>query len=78
MENKETELSFDGYAHFISGTIDPMTIEQASRWLMYAKFNKFEKPLTLYVNSEGGDLGDAIGLVDMMRGIKSEIGRAHV
>ena len=71
MENKETELSFDGYAHFISGTIDPMTIEHASRWLMYAKFNKFEKPLTLYVNSEGGDLGDAIGLVDLMRGVKS-------
>ena len=70
IENKETEIQFDSYAHFISGTIDPMTIEHASRWIMNAKFNKIEKPLTLHINSEGGDLGDAIGLVDLMRGVR--------
>ena len=68
MENN-TEIQFEHYAHFLSGNIDPMNIEAASRWLLYAKFNKIEKPLTLHVNSEGGDLGDAIGLVDLMRGI---------
>jgi ATP-dependent Clp protease protease subunit len=71
MENKETELPFDSYAHFMSGTVDPMTIEYAAKWLMNAKFNKIEKPLTLHINSEGGDLGDAIGLVDLMRGVRS-------
>ena len=65
----DTEIQFEHYAHFLSGSIEPMNIEAASRWLLYAKFNKIEKPLTLHINSEGGDLGDAIGLVDLMRGV---------
>lgn len=69
MNNKENEIPFENYAHFLSGNIDPMNIEAASRWILYAKFNKIEKPLTLHVNSEGGDLADAIGLVDLMRGV---------
>lgn len=69
----DTEISFEHYAHFLSGSIEPMNIEAASRWLLYAKFNKIEKPLTLHINSEGGDLGDAIGLVDLMRGIGVDV-----
>ena len=68
MENN-TEIQFDHYAHFLSGSIEPTNIEAASKWVLYAKFNKIEKPLTLHINSEGGDLGDAIGLVDLMRGL---------
>ena len=68
MENN-TEIQFDHYAHFLSGSIEPTNIEAASKWVLYAKFNKIEKPLTLHINSEGGDLGDAIGLVDLMRGV---------
>ena len=69
----DTEIQFDHYAHFLSGSIEPMNIEAASKWLLYAKFNKIEKPLTLHINSEGGDLGDAIGLVDLMRGVGVDV-----
>jgi ATP-dependent Clp protease protease subunit len=53
----------------LSGNIDFTSIEAASKWIMNAKFNKIEKPLTLHINSCGGDLTDAIGLVDLMRGV---------
>jgi len=66
MSDKENEIQFEHYAHFLSGSIEPTVIESASRWLLYAKFNKIEKPLTLHINSEGGNLGDAIGLADLM------------
>lgn len=69
MSDKNNEIPFEIYAHFLSGNIDPMNIEAASRWLLYAKFNKIESPLTLHLNSEGGDLGGAIGLVNLMRGL---------
>ena len=69
----DTEIQFDHYAHFLSGSVEPMNIEAASKWLLYAKFNKIEKPLTLHINSEGGDLCDAIGLVDLMRGIGVDV-----
>jgi ATP-dependent protease ClpP protease subunit len=63
MNDKDNEISFESYAHFLSGNIDPTIIEAASRWILYAKFNKIEKPLTLHINSEGGNLGDAIGVL---------------
>ena len=71
--SNENEIQFDHYAHFISGGIEPTNIEAASRWILYAKFNKIEKPLTLHINSEGGDLGDAIGLADLMRGLGMQV-----
>jgi ATP-dependent Clp protease protease subunit len=70
-DNKENELPFESYAHFLSGHIDSTNIEATSRWIMNAKFNKIEKPLTLHINSPGGDLLDAIGLIDLMRGVHS-------
>ena len=69
MSESENPIQFEHYAHFLTGTIDPSSIETVSRWLMYAKFNRIEKPLTLHINSEGGNLGDAIGIVDLMRGV---------
>jgi hypothetical protein len=71
MNETETPIQFEQYTHFLSGAIEPTNIEAASRWLMNAKFNSIEKPLTLHINSEGGNLGDAIGLVDLMRGVLS-------
>jgi ATP-dependent Clp protease, protease subunit len=71
MNETETPIQFEQYTHFLSGAIEPTNIEAASRWLMNAKFNSIEKPLTLHINSEGGNLGDAIGLVDLMRGLLS-------
>ena len=69
MNNKTNDIPFETYAHFLSGNIDSMSIESASKWLLYAKFKKVEKPLTLHINSEGGALADAVGLIDLMRGL---------
>jgi ATP-dependent Clp protease protease subunit len=69
MTETENPVQFEHYAHFLSGPIDTSSIDPVSKWIMYAKFNKIEKPLTLHINSEGGDLGSAIGLVDLMRGV---------
>jgi ATP-dependent Clp protease protease subunit len=68
MKEPDNTVQFEQYAHFLSGAIDTNSIDAAAKWLMSAKFNKIETPLTLHINSEGGDLGSAIGLVDLMHG----------
>ena len=73
MNETETPIQFEHYAHFLSGGIDTTSAEAVSRWMLYAKFNKIEKPLTLHLNSEGGDLGSAVGLVDLMCGLGIQV-----
>lgn len=73
MNETDTPIQFEHYAHFLSGSIDTTSAEAVSRWMLYAKFNKIEKPLTLHINSEGGDLGSAVGLVDLMRGLGIQV-----
>ena len=69
MNSEEKAIQFDQLTNFLSGSIDSNSTESLSKWIMSAKFNKIDKPLTLHINSEGGDLGSAIGLVDLMRGV---------
>lgn len=54
--------------HFLVGDIDEENVNQAIKWLVYENLNpKAEKILTLYINSQGGDLYQAFGLIDMMK-----------
>lgn len=54
--------------HFLIGEIDEENINQAIKWLVYENLTpKPDKVLTLYINSQGGDLYQAFGLIDMMR-----------
>lgn len=58
----------DAGVHFLVGDIEDENINEAVKWLVYENIG-FDpnKTLTLYVNSQGGDLYQALGLIDMMR-----------
>lgn len=54
--------------HFLSGEIDENNINRAMQWIVYENLDlKKPKTLTLYINSPGGSLNDAFGLIDMMQ-----------
>ena len=54
--------------YFINGEIDEDSIGPAVKWLIYENLDvSKEKTLTLYINSTGGDLYQAFGLIDVMR-----------
>lgn len=53
--------------HFLIGEISEDNINETIKWLVYENLNlKTDKVLTLYINSQGGDLYQAFGLIDMM------------
>jgi ATP-dependent Clp protease protease subunit len=54
--------------HFINGEINEDSVGAAVKWLIYENLDTSkEKILTLYINSTGGDLYQAFGLIDVMR-----------
>ena len=58
----------DAGVHFLIGDIDEENINEAIKWLAYENIDpKPERILTLYINSQGGDLYEAFGLIDIMR-----------
>lgn len=63
----------DNHTFILNGEIESENIGQAIRWLMYENTSDDEKELTLYINSTGGLLNDAFGLIDMMKHSKHTI-----
>ena len=58
----------DAGVHFLIGEITEDNVNEAVKWLTYENIDpKPDRALTLYVNSQGGDLYEAFGLIDMMR-----------
>lgn len=58
----------DAGVHFLIGEIDEENTNEAVKWLAYENIDpRPDRVLTLYVNSQGGDLYEAFGLIDMMR-----------
>ncbi len=54
--------------HLLNGEIDEESVGAAVKWLIYENLDTSkEKILTLYINSTGGDLYQAFGLIDVMR-----------
>jgi ATP-dependent Clp protease protease subunit len=62
-----------GHTHILNGEIDSDNIEKAIRWIIYENIDDEQKILTLYINSIGGNLNDAFGLIDLMRNSKHRI-----
>lgn len=58
----------DKHIFFLCGEINEETIKSVMQWLVYEnlEMNK-QKTLQIYINSEGGSLYDAFGLIDMMQ-----------
>ncbi len=58
----------EGSIHFLIGEICESTVSEVVKWLVYENLNpKTDKILTLYINSQGGDLYEAFGLIDLMK-----------
>lgn len=58
----------EGSTFFLTGDIDSDNINSAIKWIVYENLNaKSDKILTIYINSQGGDLYEAIGLIDIMK-----------
>jgi ATP-dependent Clp protease protease subunit len=57
----------DNHIHFISGDIDATNTLDAIHWITYENLQPGDYPLTLYINSDGGSLQDALALIDVMR-----------
>jgi ATP-dependent Clp protease protease subunit len=57
------------HTHILMGDIDGESVEKAIRWLIYENMDSSntEKTLTLYINSTGGSLTDAFGLIDVIK-----------
>jgi len=63
------ELKFqEAGVHFLIGDIEEENINEAIKWLVAENIDsKDNKTLTLYVNSQGGDLYQTLALIDVMR-----------
>jgi len=58
----------DNDIHYLYGEISEENIGNAVKWILSANLNKKSKrTLKLYINSEGGDLYQAFGLIDVMK-----------
>jgi ATP-dependent Clp protease protease subunit len=57
------------HTHMITGDINDEAVDKAIRWLLYENSTSDTTPktLTLYINSTGGSLTDALALIDIMR-----------
>jgi ATP-dependent Clp protease protease subunit len=54
--------------HFLIGDIGADNVNECIKWIIYENLTpKQDKILTIYVNSQGGDLYESFGLIDIMR-----------
>ena len=54
--------------YFLNGEISEESAAACTKWLIYENLDRTkEKMLTLYINSTGGDLYQAFGLIDVMQ-----------
>jgi len=69
--NAEDKISIsllESSIHFLVGDIEEENVNDCIRWIAYENLTaKTDKVLTLYINSQGGDLYQALGLIDIMR-----------
>lgn len=60
----------DNSTHFLVGDIEEENVNNCVKWLVSENLTaktSSSKILTIYINSQGGDLYDALGLIDVMK-----------
>lgn len=56
------------HIHLLSGEIERQNIDECIKWVLMENLDQSTvKPLTLYINSVGGDLYGAFALIDIMK-----------
>ena len=53
--------------HFITGDINEDNTLAAIKWIIYENLKQDDAELTLYINSDGGNLQDAFALIEVMQ-----------
>lgn len=53
--------------YYLNGEIEEESVAKVIKWLLYENLNGEGRMLTLYINSTGGDLYQALALIDVMR-----------
>lgn len=73
--NDRQNLKFQAAGvHFLTGDLEETNVAETIKWLTCENLDsKPDRILTLYINSQGGDLYEALGLIDMMRNSKIPI-----
>jgi ATP-dependent Clp protease protease subunit len=60
--------------HFLTGNIEEENVNECIKWITYENLQKETNDvLTLYVNSQGGDLYQALALIDIIKTSKIPI-----
>lgn len=72
-EDRVESKLLQSHIHFLTGDIDEDNIRKAIQWIVYENLTSETKTLTLYVNSQGGDLYSAFALIDVMNVSKHTI-----
>ena len=67
IDEKIDNKFFDKNIHFLSGDVTTDSCEKIIRWILYHNLDVTKKELTLYINSDGGTLPDALGVIDLMQ-----------
>ena len=67
VDEKIDNKFFDKNIHFLSGDVTTDSVEKIIRWILYHNLDTTKKELTLYINSDGGTLPDALGVIDLMQ-----------
>ena len=67
IDEKIDNKFFDKNIHFLSGDVTTDSMEKIIRWILYHNLETTKKELTLYINSDGGTLVDAFGVIDLMQ-----------
>jgi ATP-dependent Clp protease protease subunit len=67
-EERIEKRLLDNSIHFLTGEIAEENITACIKWIVFENIEKRQdKTLTLYINSTGGDLYQAFGLIDIMQ-----------
>jgi ATP-dependent Clp protease protease subunit len=66
-------ILYESGTFYLSGEINEQNIGDCIRWIMSENINPTHKELTLVINSPGGDLYSAFGLIDMIQSSKIPI-----
>lgn len=66
-EDRIDNLLLDSHMFFLHGEIEEANIDRCIKWIQYENIDQKDKLLTLYVNTHGGDLYQALALIDIMR-----------
>lgn len=79
MNNNRKELDFipaedrinagllENHIHFLYGEIDEDNVMETIRWITFENLKPGNETLTLYINSDGGNLQDAFALIEIMQ-----------